>query len=129
MCENSKVKSIEYDVNITIPPPTTHVTTTTPPPTITTAQTASPPRTTPSTQCNKLRGGEIRLGRLNLCRIYMSKSSTKFDCRRFVRKLKAMDDNARNDVQFKLKEVGHDRQRPMIIARINQQALDMVSHI
>ena len=131
------MKSIEYEVIITLSPPTaaaitttTPITTTTTPITTTTTTTtiaASP--TTSSTQCNKLRGGKIRPNRLYICRIYMKKISTKSDCRKFVRKLKAMDDNARSDIRFELKQVGHDRQRPMIIAKVNQQAVEMVSHI
>lgn len=59
----------------------------------------------------------------------MTKTSTKSDCKKFVRKLKAMDNDAKSDLRFVLKQVGHDRGRPMIIAKLNQQAVDMVSHI
>ena len=136
------MKSIEYEVIFTLPPPVTETTTiTTPTPTTaaattTTTTTATTITTTPtevstpaSLQCNKLRGGTIRLHRLNLCRIYMTKTSTKSDCRRFIRKLNAMDNDAKSDIRFELKQVGHDRQRPMITAKLNQQAVDMVSHI
>ena len=115
-------------------PPTTEtatITTTTPTTTTTAITTTTPTEvsTSASLQCNKLRGGTIRLHRLNLCRIYMTKTSTKSDCRRFVRKLNAMDNDAKSDIRFELKQVGHDRQRPMITAKLNQQAVDMVSYI
>ena len=141
VCENPKVKSIEFEVVFTLSPPTSEtsaITTTTPKTTtaiVTTTATATTaiPITeisTPSSrtlQCNKLRGGKIRSNRLNLCRIYMKKTSTKSDCRRFVRKLKAMDNDVKSDIRFEFKQVGHDRQRPMITAKLNQQAVDMVN--
>lgn len=137
VCENTKVKLIEMDITVNPLPsqpesstPTTTTTTattttttmtTTTPSTITTA-----PTTTETLHCSKLRGGEIKPQGLNLCRIYLKRSKTKHDCKKLVRKLKAMDNDPASDIQVEIKEVRHHSDRPMIIAKLNLKALDTV---
>ena len=59
----------------------------------------------------------------------MTTSSTKSDCRKFIRMMEAMDNSVKSDVRFEVKQVGHDRQRPMIIAKLNIEAIDKVNYI
>ena len=141
VCENPKVTSIEKDALVAISPPSnpetstpstaapiTTVTTTTTT-TTTTGSTPSEVSTTSTIRCSKLRGGKIKSQGSKVCRIYMKTTSTQSDCRKFVRKMKAMNKNYNNGIKFVTKEVGHHKQRPMIKARLNLKALDMVNNI
>lgn len=110
---------------------TSAITTLVPTTAATTSTTTSTTSTTtstkaPASQCNKLRGGKIKPEGFNDCRIYMKKSSTKGDCRRFVRKMKAMNNDSKNNMQFVVKNVGHHKERSMILAELNRPALDKV---
>ena len=132
VCQNPKVKSIENDKEVSInPKPETTTEPTTKPVTTTGTSTTATPSTatevTATPQCSKIRGGEIKPRGSSLCRIYMTKDNTKADCRRFVRKMTAMDTDSQNNIQFVLREVSHHRQRPVIIAMLNLPAVDMVS--
>ena len=40
-----------------------------------------------------------------------------------------MDNSVKNNVRFEVKQVGHDGQRPMIIAKLNSEALAKVNYI
>ena len=140
VCENLKVKLIEPDrptdplpkpdksmpTTSTTTPTTVTTTNTTTTTTPTTATTVTEPSTTSTLKCSKLRGREVNLQELNHCRIYLKKDRSKADCRRFVMQMRAMDSDPGSDIQFEDSHVSHHKERPMIEAKLNAKAIDMV---
>lgn len=82
--------------------------------------------TNPSTKCSKLRGTVPESG-VSLCRIYMTKSNNKEDCSQFIDNMKAMNDDPNSAVQFTVTSVSHHKERPMIKAKLNADAVNTVS--
>ena len=82
--------------------------------------------TNSSTKCNKLRGTVPESG-VSLCRIYMTKSNSKADCSQFIDHMKAMNDDPNSAVQFTVTSISHHKQRPMIKAKLNADAVNKVS--
>lgn len=77
-------------------------------------------------ECNKLRGTLPKSG-VSSCKIYMTKSNNKQDCDQFINNMKTMNEDPNNAVQFTLTSVSRHKQRPMIKAMLNADAINTVS--
>lgn len=77
-------------------------------------------------KCNKLRGTLPESG-VRFCKIYMTKSNNQQDCSQFIEHMKAMNEDPDNTIQFTVTSVSHHKQRPMIIAKLNLDAINTVS--
>lgn len=77
-------------------------------------------------ECKKLRGSLPKSGS-SLCRIYMTKTNSKEDCSQFISRMEAMNKDPDNTIQFAVTSVSHHKERPMIKAVLNKDAIDMVS--
>jgi len=79
-------------------------------------------------KCEKLKGTLPKSG-VSLCRIYMKKSNTKKDCDQFITHMEAKNKDPNNAVQFAVTSVSHHKQRPMIKAKLNMDAINMVNTV
>lgn len=57
----------------------------------------------------------------------MTKSNNKQDCDQFVNNMKTMNEDPNSAVQFTLTSVSRHKQRPMIKAMLNADAINTVS--
>ena len=76
--------------------------------------------------CNKLRGTVPESG-VSLCRIYMTESTNKADCSQFIDHMKEMNDDPNNAVEFTVRSTSYHKQRHMIKAKLNADAINTVS--
>lgn len=77
-------------------------------------------------KCNKFRGTLPKSG-VSLCRIYMTMSNNKEDCSQFIKRMKEKNEDPNSAVQFTVTNVSHHKQRPMIKAKLNADAINIVS--
>ena len=77
-------------------------------------------------KCNKLKGTLPESG-VSLCKIYMKKSNNQQDCSQFIKHMKEMNEDPSNAIKFTVTSVSHHKQRPMIKAKLNLDAINTVS--
>lgn len=108
ICKNPYVEKIDHDKEMMINPTTSESSNNT------------------EFECNKLRGTLPKSG-VSSCKIYMTKSNNKQDCDQFVNNMKTMNEDPNSAVQFTLTSVSRHKQRPMIKAMLNADAINTVS--
>ena len=109
ICQNEHVEKIDHDKAVMMTPVQ-----------------PEEPSSNIKPKCNKLRGALPESG-VSLCKIYMTKSNNQQDCSQFIERMKAMSEDPDNTIQFTVAGVYHHKQRPMIKAKLNLDAINTVS--
>ena len=113
VCQNTHVDRIDRDRKTMIPNP------------------SQPPEPSENIQpkCNKLRGTLPKSG-VSHCRISMKKSIKQQDRDQIIERMEQMNKSPDNTIQFTVKRVFYHKQRSMITAQLNLDAInEVISYI